>query len=224
MTHTRTETLTLTDGTELPLTMAGPERVVRGGLVVLHEAQGVTDRVRGLVSALADEGWLVVAPHLYHRHGTASGSDEEAALEHVRHLSGESILADTDAAFVWLTEQGVTSDCQGVIGFEVGGTAALVVAANRSLGAAVTVGGGGILDPVSAELPALVTIAGELTCPWLGLYAEDDRIPVDQVEKLREAADCAEVATDIVRYTATVGDAHDEAWQRARNWLDLHLR
>ena len=224
MTQIRTETLPLTDGTELPLTMAGPERVVRGGLVVLHEALGVTDRVRGLVGALADDGWLVVAPDLYHRHGTAFGDGGQEPLEHARRLSEESILADTDAAFVWLTEQGVTPDCQGVIGFEVGGTAALVVATNRSLAAAVTVGGGGIVEPVSAELPALVSIAGELTCPWLGLYAQDDRIPAEQVEKLREAADRAEVATDLVRYPASVGDAHQEAWQRARNWLDLHLR
>ena len=60
MTQTRTETLALTDGTELRLTVAEPENVVRGGLVVLHEARGVTDRVRRLTSSLAEEGWLVL--------------------------------------------------------------------------------------------------------------------------------------------------------------------
>ncbi|MFD1047446.1 carboxymethylenebutenolidase, partial [Kibdelosporangium lantanae] len=41
MTETRTETVRLADGRSLPLTIAEPERVVRGGLVVLHEAHGV---------------------------------------------------------------------------------------------------------------------------------------------------------------------------------------
>ena len=223
MTPIRTETLALTDGTELPLTMAGPDGIVRGGLVVLHEANGVTDRVRDRVTALADEGWLVAAPHLYHRH--VARNDVERTDEQVRHLSSESVLADTDAAFVWLTGQGISPDCQGVLGFEVGGAAALLVAAHRSVGAAVTVGGGGIVEPLAVELPALVTVAGELACPWLGLYGEDDGIPVEQVEKLREAADDAEVATDIVRCPETVAvGSQGEAWQRARNWLDQHLR
>lgn len=234
MTETRTETLALTDGTELRMTVAEPENVVRGGLVVLHEARGVTDRVRSLVGSLADEGWLTVAPHLYHREGTDEFSDdhaEEHVQDHVQRLSGESILADSDAAFVWLTDQGVPGDRQGVIGFDIGGSAALVVAASRSLGAAVTVGGGGILSPLSDGLPALVEIAGELAGPWLGIYSElDERIPADEVDKLREAAATAPVATDLVHFARsehrfdTDLDAAAEAWQRARNWLDTHLR
>ncbi|GAA2819927.1 dienelactone hydrolase family protein [Saccharopolyspora taberi] len=233
MTQTRIETLALTDGTELRLTVAEPDNVVRGGLVVLHEARGVTDRVRHLVASLAEEGWLTVAPHLYHRDGTDEFHDQHPA-EHVhdqvQRLSGESVLADTDAAFVWLADQGVRPDHHGVVGFDIGGTAALVVAASRRVGAAVTVGGPGILDPLSDALPALVEIAGELTCPWLGLYGADEDTPVEEVDKLRDAAEGAGVATDVVCFA---GDDHrfdhdaeaaGEAWQRTRNWFDLHLR
>ncbi|QUG99581.1 dienelactone hydrolase family protein [Saccharopolyspora erythraea] len=234
MTQTRTETLALTDGTELRLTVAEPDNVVRGGLVVLHEARGVTDRVRHLVSSLAEEGWLTVAPHLYHRDGTDEFGEQHTAehvIDQVQRLSGESILADTDAAFVWLGDQGVHPEHLGVVGFDIGGTAALVVAASRRLGAAVTVGGPGILDPLSDALPALVEIAGELTCPWLGLYgAGDEVIAVEEVDKLRDAAESAEVATDVVCYDNTDHRFDDdtevasEAWQRTRNWFDLHLR
>lgn len=232
MTEARTETLTLTDGTELRLTVAEPDNVVRGGLVVLHEARGVTNRVRRLVGHLADEGWLTVAPHLYHRDGAdeldASRADDEVH-DHVQRLTGESILADTDAAFVWLGDQGVTTDLQGVIGFGVGGTAALVVAASRSLGAAVTIGGGGIVEPLTEGLPPLAEIAGELACPWLGLYG-DGEVPADEVEKLREVVDGCEIATNLVHFDEdqhridTDPDTAAEAWQRARNWFDLHLR
>lgn len=227
MTPTRTETLSLTDGSTLRLTVAEPENVVRGGLVVLHEARGVTDTVRGLVSGLAAEGWLAVAPHLYH--GT---EDEPAdAADRVSELSGDSVLADTDVAFVWLGQRGVSSDRLGVMGFDLGGSVAMVVAGSRSIGAAVTVGGGGILEPLSSGLPSLVEVAEELACPWLGLYGDDDEeIPSGDVDKLRDAAAAAPVATDVVRFHDT-GHRFDttpragaEAWQRALNWFDSHLR
>lgn len=233
MTEIRTETLALADGGALRVTVAEPENAVRGGLVVLHEARGVTDAVRHLVGSLAAEGWLTVAPHLYHRDGAdeLDESDGQGVQDQVSKLSGDSVLADTDAAFGWLADRGVSADQMGVVGFDLGGSVALVVAASRTLGAAVTVAGGGILSPLSDGLPSLVEVAGELTCPWLGIYADEDaKIPVEDVEKLRDAAAEAEVATDVVRFSSskhrfdTGKDDSAEAWQRTLNWFDSHLR
>jgi carboxymethylenebutenolidase len=230
MTETRTETIELTDGRSVRLTVAEPDSSVRGGLVVLHEARGVTDVVRGLASSLAAEGWLAVAPHLYGAENADEVADGDVDHE-VSRLSGESILADTDAAAVWLAQRGVAADRTGVIGFDLGGAVAMVVASSRTVGAAVSVAGGGILEPFSDGLPALVDVAGELTCPWLGIYGDQDRqIPVEEVEKLRDAAATAEVATDVVRFAGsdnrfdTDPEAGAEAWHRTLNWFDLHLR
>jgi carboxymethylenebutenolidase len=228
MTETRTEVIELDDGRSVRLTVAEPDRPVRGGLVVLHEARGVTDVVRGLAASLADEGWLAVAPHLY----GAQNADEVADVDsEVSRLSGDSVLADTDAAAVWLAERGVAADRTGVIGFDLGGAVAMVVASSRAVGAAVSVAGVGILAPLSDGLPALVDVAGELTCPWLGIYGDEDAaIPVAEVEKLRDAAATAEVATDVVRFAGTDNRfdtdqrAGAEAWHRTLNWFDLHLR
>jgi carboxymethylenebutenolidase len=230
MTQTRSETIELTDGRSVRLTIAEPDSSVRGGLVVLHEARGVTDVVRGLVSSLADEGWLAVAPHLY-----GASEDDEVADDDLRHevnrLSGESVLADTDAAAVWLAERGVTPDRTGVIGFDLGAAVAMVVASSRSIGAAVSVAGGGIVEPFSDGLPALVDVAGELSCPWLGIYGDQDvAIPVEEVEKLRDAAATAEVATDVVQFAGSNSRFDNdplvgaEAWHRTLNWFDMHLR
>ena len=228
MTETRTEVIELDDGRSVRLTVAEPDRPVRGGLVVLHEARGVTDVVRGLAASLADEGWLAVAPHLY----GAQNADEVADVDsELSRLSGDSVLADTDAAAVWLAERGVAADRTGVIGFDLGGAVAMVVASSRAVGAAVSVAGVGILAPLADGLPALVDVAGELTCPWLGIYGDDDAaIPVAEVEKLRDAAATAEVATDVVRFAGTDNrfdtdqQAGAEAWHRTLNWFDLHLR
>lgn len=224
MIQARTATLALTDDTRLPITAAEPDGALRGGLVVLHESGGVTERVHRLSEALAGDGWLVAAPHLYHR-GDADPVPADASAR-LRELSNDSVLADTDAAFVWLSERGVSPDHQGVIGFGSGGALAAVVAASRRVSAAVSLGGD-VRAPLAPGLSGLLDVAGELAGPWLGLYGGADGPEVDQ---LRVAADAAEVATDVVEYPAA-GRGFDrdpaaarQAWQRARNWFDVHLR
>ncbi|WP_091449773.1 dienelactone hydrolase family protein [Actinokineospora iranica] len=224
MAQTRTEDFRLDDGRALRLTYAEPDGVTRGGLVVLHEARGITDAVRGMVAGLAAEGWLVVVPHLYRGESGSAEVGHDEARDKVGELSGKSVLAATDIAFAWLSGRKVNLDRIGVIGLEFGGAVAMVVAARRIIGAAVTIAGGGILEPLADGLPALVEIAGDLTVPWLGLYREQgDDITAEQVEKLREAASTAKIATDVVRFPFESAGAF-EAWQRALNWFDAHLR
>lgn len=213
MTTTRIETLSLTDGRELRVTIAEPDSAVRGGLVVLHEARGITEGVRSLVSSLAAEGWLAIAPHLY----DADRVHGDDIRDQVSKLSGDRLLEDTDVAFVWLGQRGVSADRMGVVGFDIGGTVAMVVAASRTIGAAVTFAGPGILEPLSDGLPALVDVAGDLTCPWLGIYPDGDS---EEVSKLRDAVISSETASDVVRFDVS----SDEAWARALNWFDAHMR
>ncbi|MEU0532234.1 dienelactone hydrolase family protein [Amycolatopsis tolypomycina] len=209
MTSTSTVDYQRTDGRTLRLTFSEPEGALRGGLVVLHEADGVTDGVKLLLAGLATEGWLTVTPHLE--------NDE---------LTQQDLLDATDLTLAWLVERGVQADLLGVMGFDLGGTAALVVASHRRLGAAVSVGG-----QRAAELPALVEIAGRLTSPWLGMYGDaGDEAGGADVERLRDAAASARVATNVVhypganhRFDADPGAAA-EAWQRTLDWFDAHLR
>jgi carboxymethylenebutenolidase len=234
MTDLRTETVPLEDGSQLRITVAEPDNVARGGIVVLHEARGMTGGVRWLVHSLAMEGYRVVAPHLYHRDNADElGSEEsdETVRDQVSRLTGESVMADTDTAFGWLAEHDVPSDRMGVIGFDLGGSVALVVAAQRSLGAAVTVAGDHLVEPLSSDLPSPLAAAPELTCPWLGLFGERSEDPsTEDVEKLRNAVADAPVVADVVIYPAVDHrfdidhDAAHNAWQRTLNWFDSHLR
>jgi len=234
MTEVRTETVPLDDGSVLRLTVAEPDSAVRGGIVVLHESRGVTDGVRWLVHTLAMEGWQAVAPHLYHRDGAdeldADDTDEQVR-DQVNRLTGDSVMADTDTAFGWLAERGITADRMGVIGFDLGGSVAMVVAAQRSLGAAVTVAGNHLTEPLSDEMPSPLEAAPELTCPWLGLFGERSVDPsLHDVEKLRAAVASSEVASNVVIYPDVDHrfdadpDASADAWQRTMNWFDSHLR
>ena len=232
MTEIRTETVPLVDGSALRLTVAEPVSAIRGGIVVLHEARGVTDSVRGIVHGLAADGWLAVAPHLYHRDGTdeLDGADEEVQQQ-VDRLEGEQVMADTDTAFGWLAEHGIAPDLMGVIGFDLGGSVALQVAAKRTLGAAVTVGGEKVAATPATGLPSLVDAAPGLTCPWLGIYGETaDGKPDPEVARLRDAAASSQVATEVIVYPRRGHRFDDDpevaadAWQRVLNWFDSHLR
>jgi carboxymethylenebutenolidase len=216
MTQTHTDDYERSDGRALRLTYAEPDRATRGGLVVLHEADGVNDGVRMLVSGLADEGWLAVAPHI------AFPGDEPGC---------EDVLAATDIALAWLVDHEIKADLLGVMGFDLGGTAALVVASRRSLGAVVSVSPVGISEPVAADLPALVDVAGTVVSPWLGIHGgADDHADEVEVERLRDAAAAATVATNVVRYPGANHrfdadpEAAAEAWQRTLDWFDAHLR
>lgn len=234
MTEIRTETVPLVDGSELRLTVAEPDGSVRGGIVVLHEARGVTENVRNLVAGIAGDGWLAVAPHLYHRDGADeidAGTSDEHVQQQVEKLDREEIMADTDTAFGWLAEHEVSADRMGIVGFDIGGSVALLVAAKRSFGAAVTVGGGGVTSATSDGLPELLEAASALTCPWLGIYGSPaDGGGHEDVDALRGAADRASVATDLVTYPLSGHrfdadpDAAAEAWQRMLNWFGSHLR
>lgn len=232
MTEIRTETVPLVDGSALRLTVAEPVSAIRGGIVVLHEARGVTDSVRGIVHGLAADGWLAVAPHLYHRDGAdeLDGADEEVQQQ-VDRLEGEQVMADTDTAFGWLAEHGVTADRMGVIGFDLGGSVALLVATKRTLGAAVTVAGDRVAASPASGLPELVAAAPGLTCPWLGIYGEgSEGGPDPEVTRLRDAAASSQVATDVVVYPRRGHrfdddpDVAADAWERTVNWFDSHLR
>jgi carboxymethylenebutenolidase len=209
MTQTHTEHYRREDGRAIELTYGEPETAIRGGLVVLHEGDGITDGVRLLIASLASEGWLAVAPHME--------GDK---------LTREDVLVATDITLAWLVDRGVEADLLGVVGFDLGGTAALVVASHRKLGAAVSVGGQG-----GRELPALVEIAGTLTSPWLGIYGDaGDELAAAEVEQLRDAAASSGAVTNVVRYPGANHrfdadpKAAMEAWQRALNWFDAHLR
>ena len=119
----------------------------------------------------------------------------------------------------------------------MGGTVALVVGVERSLGAAVSFYGGGVRQG-RFGFPPLLELAPRLQSPWLGLYGgQDPGIPVEDAEALREAAATAPVPTDLIVYpNGQHGfhcndrpDNYDEAsakdaWSRTLTFLEAELQ
>jgi carboxymethylenebutenolidase len=150
-------------------------------------------------------------------------------------VTGDDILADIDGAIAFLVDAGVEPPNIGIVGFCMGGSIALIAAAERELGAAVTYYGGGVTTG-RFGFPPLVDLAPRLRAPWLGLFGDRDHsIPVDDVEQLRAAAAQSSSVTEVVRYgdaghgfhCGQRGDYHaasaHDAWRRTQEWFSTHL-
>jgi carboxymethylenebutenolidase len=231
-----TITIDTPDG-PMPTIVAVPEGDPRGGVVVIQEAFGLTGHIERVAMALADAGYLAVAPALFHRSGAPIfGYEDFAELGPViMAMTADGIATDVDAALGALTERGVGTAHQGIIGFCMGGSVACATAARLELGAAVTFYGGGVTTG-RFGLPALVDVAPALRTPWLGLYGDlDAHIPVEEVEQLRAAATTAAVPTEIVRYAEADHGFHcderaafhpassSDAWARTLAFLGQHI-
>jgi carboxymethylenebutenolidase len=225
-------------GSAMPLYESAPGGATRGAVIVIQEAFGVTEHIADVCRRLSTAGYHAVAPHLFHRSGdpVIAYDDQQAVVPHLSALSAEGLKADLDATIAYLADVGFPAAQVGIVGFCMGGSVVLVAATAHSLGAAVTFYGGGVTKG-RFGMPPLLELAPALQTPWLGLFGDDDQtIPVEQVEMLREAAKGAPVPTEIVRYPgATHGfhcDARDsyheasakDAWERMLEWFASHLK
>src|SRR5215475_2387544 len=173
------------------------------GIVVFHGAYGPDPHILAVLERLADLGYRAIAPHLFHR--TQQLADppvrDEQTRKHRHALTADGLTADIDASLSYLRDQGIGEPAAtGVLGFCLGGAVAVVAAARREVGAAVTFYGSGVTEG-RMGMPALVELAPALRAPWLGLYGDEDAsAPPDQVDALERAAGTSRVPTRIVRY------------------------
>jgi carboxymethylenebutenolidase len=217
---------------------ATPEGEATAAVIVVQEAFGVNDHIQDVTRRFAREGYVAVAPHIFHRAGggTAPYDDFSKVLPLFAGLDDTKLLDDIDATIGALTERGFPPERIGIVGFCMGGRITFLVAARRRLGAAVGFYGGGIVTGRFPQFPPLVGEAGGLQTPWLGLFGDtDESIPVEDVEQLRAALTDAPVAADVVRYPGAghgfhcdVRPAFDpeaaaDGWQRTLAWFGSHL-
>jgi carboxymethylenebutenolidase len=184
-----------------PIYATGPTDAARA-IIVLQEAFGVNDHIRGVADLLADEGYFVVAPQLFHRDGSPeiAYDDFAAAMPFMANLNRQGLTNDLNATTDFLATLGFHAANIAAVGFCMGGTVSFFAATLGTVGAAASFYGGGVATG-RFGLPPLLELAGDLRCPWLGLYGDlDQSIPVEQVEALREATNAVSVTTEIVRY------------------------
>src|SRR5215467_13794103 len=103
--QTESITLSVSDGTSLRAYVAHPAGKPRAGLMVFQEAFGVNAHIRDVTERFAGQGYLAIAPDLFHRTapGFESGyEDFSVVMPHLGALTDAGLEADIRAAYGWL--------------------------------------------------------------------------------------------------------------------------
>ena len=242
----REEQIKTSDGGAMPTFVVHPDQGGPFPLVLVYmDALGLREELRGIGRRIADAGYLVAVPDLYHRFGDGItidaaklGDPESEEMKrmfgYIQALDDQAVMEDTRAALDQLEDDSATSSGpKGCVGFCLGGRLVVramttfpeVFAAGSALHPSFIVGEG----PDSPHL-RIGEMRGEL---YVGLGGADSFQPPEAFEPAR-----AELERHGIRYAAEVHEGaehgymipgshahHDQACERSwERTLDLFRR
>ncbi|HEX7333337.1 MAG TPA: dienelactone hydrolase family protein [Pyrinomonadaceae bacterium] len=207
--------------------LAEPKQGGGPGVVVIQEWWGLVDHIKDVCDRFAAEGFVALAPDLYHGKTTKSPDEAGKLMMAMRIDEAER---DLSAAVDYLsTLDSTTSEKAGVVGFCMGGALALYTATkNPKIGACVVFYGGH--PKVKPDLP-------NLHAPVLGLYAgKDDFVTPESARDLERQLKDLGKQIDVNIYNDTDhaffndtrpevynAEAAADSWKRTVEFLRKHL-
>jgi carboxymethylenebutenolidase len=197
-------------------------------LIVIHEWWGLNDWVKEQARKFAEQGYVALAPDLYHGQVAA---DPSQAHELSRGMPQDRAVRDLKAAFAYLaTRNDVDQAKIGSVGWCMGGGLSLQLAIHEPRLAACVVNYGAMpTDPADI---------GKIRAPVLGNFGAEDRgIPPDAVRAFEAALKAAGKSADMKIYDGAGhafenpnnqagyrAEAAADAWKRMVDFFNRTLR
>jgi carboxymethylenebutenolidase len=202
----------------MPGYLAAPASTGRvPGVVVLHDAAGMSQDLRNQADWLAAEGFLAVAPDLYHPGKVSCIRTIIRDLIAGRESTWTaSALSDIESARAWLSLQPGCSGRAGVIGFCMGGGFALLLASGCGFSASSVNYGG--------QLPADVDTFLATACPIVASYGAKDRWNQGVAGQLECALERGLVVHDVKEYPDaghSFMNNHESRWFKVLRFANI---
>ncbi|CAN5663710.1 hypothetical protein BH23GEM11_BH23GEM11_03090 [soil metagenome] len=161
-------------------------------VILIHEWNGLVDRVRETADALAAEGYVALAADLFSGQ-TGSNPEENMALVQAARADQVAMIANLDAAVEFLRARSDVTGRIGAMGWCFGGGVALSFGLDGVNHEATAIFYGQLLD----DPEALAHIDHEV----YGTFAREDQGPSpEQVDRFQQALDAAGVEHDLHIY------------------------
>ena len=155
----------------VPVSGSGP------GVVVLQEWWGLVDHIMDVCDRFAAEGFVALAPDLYHGESATSPDDAQKLMMALNIGKTEKDMKGTVKYLLGLDE--TTGETVGTVGFCMGGQLSLYAACeNPKVGACVVYYG---------IHPAVKPDLAKLNAPVLGFFAENDGFVTPEVARKLES-------------------------------------
>ena len=208
----------------------------RPAVVVFMEIFGINSHIRDVVERLAREGYVTLAPDVFHRTGPGIelGYDDAAMAEGMKllgQLRADEVISDAQATLAYLRGRSEVNGAKiGAMGFCIGGHLTYLTACETDVAAAASFYGGGIasaegLGGGASTLSRTPQIKGRILCLFGG---QDAFIPQAQVDQIKAALESAGTRQEVVVYPGSEhgffcdqrGSYHKEhasdAWERVK--------
>jgi carboxymethylenebutenolidase len=209
-------------------------------VVVISEIFGVHEHIKDVCRRFAKVGYYAIAPEMFVRQGdVAKLTDIPEILKIVMSAPRQQVLQDLSAAADHARRQPqARADRVGVTGFCWGGSTTIHFAAHyRDLRAAAAWYGPPAREYLADPPVSGFSVAKDITCPFLGLFGEEDTNPPPaDVRKFEGMLKQHNKAVEIVIYPnaghAFFADyrpnyrpaAAQDAWKRCVAWFDKYLK
>lgn len=226
----------VSDG-EIPAYRAMPDKGKSFPVVlVVQEIFGVHEHIKDICRRFGKLGYMAIAPELYARQGDVSKITDVNKImsDVVSKVPDAQVMSDLDAAVAYAKKSG-KGDVKrlGITGFCWGGRIVWLYAAhNPHVKAGVAWYGRLVGKPTELQPQNPIDIAASLRVPVLGLYGADDQgIPLNTVEQMREKLKQAKAPSEIIVYPNTPHgfnadyrpsyrkEQAEDGWRRLREWF-----
>lgn len=232
MAHTRWRQLEVAGARPMMVHEVRPaDGPARGAVVVLHELFGVNDDIRSVMDDLALDGYMAVAPEMFHRtapdRSTFAKDDigRADAFGHLNAVTRDDVVADVRAVLAHMAAEGHAS--AALLGFSVGGHMAVIAASALPIDLTIACSPGWLATtdvPMSRPEPTIARVGGIVGRLVIVLGAADHVVPAHERERVRAALAEAggdsrlEVLHGVGHAFFWPGGAAYDAQARSRTW------